>query len=262
MVLIKFLENSRMTFLFTCKTTSLISNSCSCCQESINLLMRVPCLSIPGTQTLALAIVMRTDLEAIEHTDDSIIFTERTMENYLQAQNIILKQVQWSIIQTTELKLLHYQNRQLIVDTLITYDGKWLKKSSSKEWYFIDFLMHLVFRILLTRFYIFQFKRSFVWQLSFLENYLFAVMLYYDLRCILIMFYSVFDLCLHRWKIWVRRLSIITLKVVCSTSLAQTVPYRTSICPIYSDWYRSNSGLDTPWPGMQLRTSKTRKSAK
>lgn len=57
------------------------------------MLMRVPSPSIPGTQTLALAIVMRTDLEAIEHTDDSIIFTERTMENYLQAQGFILKQV-------------------------------------------------------------------------------------------------------------------------------------------------------------------------
>ena len=62
-------------------------------QDCINTLANVPCLSIPGAQLKATAIVMRTDLEAIEHTDDSIIFTERTMENYLHAQDIILRQV-------------------------------------------------------------------------------------------------------------------------------------------------------------------------
>jgi hypothetical protein len=62
-------------------------------QDCINSLSHVPCLSIPGGQLKATAIVMRTDLEAIEHTDDSIIFTERTMENYLHAQDVILKQV-------------------------------------------------------------------------------------------------------------------------------------------------------------------------
>ena len=62
-------------------------------QEAINLLMNIPRLSIPGGLLLATAIIQRTDLEAIERSDDSVIFTERTMENYLQAQEIIINQV-------------------------------------------------------------------------------------------------------------------------------------------------------------------------
>ncbi|XP_053377953.1 cilia- and flagella-associated protein 54-like isoform X4 [Mercenaria mercenaria] len=71
-----------------------LEHTISLLQDSINTFSRVPCLSIPGAQMKATALVMRTDLEAIEHTDDSIIFTERTMENYLHAQDIILKQME------------------------------------------------------------------------------------------------------------------------------------------------------------------------
>ncbi|XP_052282343.1 cilia- and flagella-associated protein 54-like isoform X6 [Dreissena polymorpha] len=71
-----------------------LEHTISLLQDGIRLLTGVASLSIPGVQLLAQAVVMRTDLEAIEHTDDTIIFTERTMDNYLQAHAYILKQME------------------------------------------------------------------------------------------------------------------------------------------------------------------------
>ncbi|XP_052780184.1 cilia- and flagella-associated protein 54-like isoform X4 [Mya arenaria] len=71
-----------------------LEHTISLLQDSINMLTKVSCLSIPGVQLMASSIVMRTDLEAIEHEDESLIFTERTMENYLQAQSLVLKQME------------------------------------------------------------------------------------------------------------------------------------------------------------------------
>ena len=62
-------------------------------QDAIELLVKVPKLSIPSVQLLATATVLQTDLIAIEREDDSVIFTERTCEQYLHAQTIILDQV-------------------------------------------------------------------------------------------------------------------------------------------------------------------------
>lgn len=62
-------------------------------QDAIKLLTHVPRLSMPGGELLATATVLQTDLMAIEREDDCVIFTERTCEQYLHAQTIILNQV-------------------------------------------------------------------------------------------------------------------------------------------------------------------------
>ena len=39
------------------------------------------------------ALILRTDLEAVTREDDSVLFTERTLDQYLEAQHLVLKQV-------------------------------------------------------------------------------------------------------------------------------------------------------------------------
>ncbi|KAL3852227.1 hypothetical protein ACJMK2_015897, partial [Sinanodonta woodiana] len=71
-----------------------LQHTVSLLQDAIKLLLKVPKLSIPGEQMLALAIILCTDLEAIQQEKDTMIITGRTIEQYLQAQTIILKQMQ------------------------------------------------------------------------------------------------------------------------------------------------------------------------
>lgn len=51
------------------------------------------CLSDPGNMLLATSIILKTDLEAIQHADDSVVFTQQTFDQYIQGQDIILQQV-------------------------------------------------------------------------------------------------------------------------------------------------------------------------
>ena len=39
------------------------------------------------------ALILHTDLEAVTREDDSVLFTERTLDQYLEAQHLVLKQV-------------------------------------------------------------------------------------------------------------------------------------------------------------------------
>lgn len=39
------------------------------------------------------ALILRMDLEAVTREDDSVLFTERTLDQYLEAQHLVLKQV-------------------------------------------------------------------------------------------------------------------------------------------------------------------------
>ncbi|KAK3608116.1 hypothetical protein CHS0354_004771 [Potamilus streckersoni] len=71
-----------------------LQHTVSLLQDAIKLLLKVPKLSIPGEQMLASAIILCTDLEAIWREEDNMIFTEKTIDQYLQAQTIILKQMQ------------------------------------------------------------------------------------------------------------------------------------------------------------------------
>lgn len=57
------------------------------------MLQTIARLSVPGEQMLAMAIVLQTDLEAVERVDETVLFTERTLDQYVMAQTRILQQV-------------------------------------------------------------------------------------------------------------------------------------------------------------------------
>ncbi|XP_056000170.1 cilia- and flagella-associated protein 54-like isoform X4 [Ostrea edulis] len=71
-----------------------LDHTVSLLQDAIKLLQKIPKLSIPGEQLLTRALVLRTDLEAVERDDETVLFTERTLDQYLEAQNLILKQLE------------------------------------------------------------------------------------------------------------------------------------------------------------------------
>lgn len=60
------------------------------------LLNKVPKLSIPAQQLLVVCLLVKTDLEAAIGDDDSLTFTEKTLTQYLTAQKLTLKQVQYN----------------------------------------------------------------------------------------------------------------------------------------------------------------------
>ncbi|KAK3102398.1 hypothetical protein FSP39_011137 [Pinctada imbricata] len=63
-------------------------------QDAIGLLRRIPKLSIPGEQALTAALVLLADLEAIERVDETVMFTERILDQYIEAQSLVLQQLQ------------------------------------------------------------------------------------------------------------------------------------------------------------------------
>ncbi|XP_062618793.1 cilia- and flagella-associated protein 54-like [Saccostrea cucullata] len=71
-----------------------LEHTVSLLQDAIKLLQKIPKLSIPGEQLLTRALLLRTDLEAVEREDETALFTERTLDQYLEAQDLILKQLE------------------------------------------------------------------------------------------------------------------------------------------------------------------------
>nr|XP_034306398.1 cilia- and flagella-associated protein 54 isoform X5 [Crassostrea gigas] len=71
-----------------------LEHTLSLLQDAIQLLQKIPKLSIPGEQLLTRALILRTDLEAITREDDTVLFTERTLDQYIEAQNIVLTQLE------------------------------------------------------------------------------------------------------------------------------------------------------------------------
>ncbi|CAG2224860.1 unnamed protein product [Mytilus edulis] len=63
-------------------------------EDAIMLLNKVPKLSIPTQQQLVTCMVLKTDLQAAERDNDSVLFTEKTLVQYLSAQQLILKQME------------------------------------------------------------------------------------------------------------------------------------------------------------------------
>ncbi|XP_069141650.1 cilia- and flagella-associated protein 54-like isoform X4 [Argopecten irradians] len=71
-----------------------LEHTASLVKDVIDLLRKIPKRSVPGEQLYAMAIVLNTDINAVEREDDSAVFTEKTLEQYLAAQNIILQQME------------------------------------------------------------------------------------------------------------------------------------------------------------------------
>ncbi|VDI73099.1 Hypothetical predicted protein [Mytilus galloprovincialis] len=69
-------------------------NTISLIEDAIMLLNKVPKLSIPTQQQLVTCMVLKTDLQAAERDNDSVLFTEKTLVQYLSAQQLILKQME------------------------------------------------------------------------------------------------------------------------------------------------------------------------
>nr|XP_022298746.1 cilia- and flagella-associated protein 54-like isoform X3 [Crassostrea virginica] len=71
-----------------------LEHTASLLQDAIKLLQKIPKLSVPGEQLMTRALILHTDLEAVTREDDSVLFTERTLDQYLEAQHLVLKQLE------------------------------------------------------------------------------------------------------------------------------------------------------------------------
>ncbi|XP_021355787.1 cilia- and flagella-associated protein 54-like isoform X2 [Mizuhopecten yessoensis] len=71
-----------------------LEHTASLVKDVIGLLEKIPKRSVPSEQLYAMAIVLKTDIDAVEREDESAVFTEKTLNQYLTAQNIILQQME------------------------------------------------------------------------------------------------------------------------------------------------------------------------
>ncbi|XP_078309886.1 cilia- and flagella-associated protein 54-like isoform X5 [Crassostrea virginica] len=86
-----------------------LEHTASLLQDAIKLLQKIPKLSVPGEQLMTRALILHTDLEAVTREDDSVLFTERTLDQYLEAQHLVLKQLE-RLGETIE----HYYPEQMV----------------------------------------------------------------------------------------------------------------------------------------------------